>query len=162
MSDLNKAKAGNGGGLYILPGDYTLQIEGIKRFQSAQGGVVVAVDFLILASTNPERKPNSRVGTVFQESTSIGMSNMKEFFVAATGLSPHNVADQDAVNNEDWNKVRDLACSPDQTLSGLKIYATGVERTKRKTVGDPKKDNYTRVTYAPHEETRKKFHEAAE
>jgi len=104
-----------GGGRRLEPGNYLLEIETVRFFQSRKDNRtnIFAVDLKVIESDNENFKPNDRVGWVTQESKfpEYFLADVKSFLAAAGDVDPDDIDDEDA----------DTAVSADQPLRGDKI-----------------------------------------
>lgn len=150
-TDLNAAKV-IGGGVYILAGDYTMEIEGLKVIRTRGKGPMFVADFKILESTCPERPAGSRCNHTVLIEKDWGPTNLKEFLVAASGLDSYSSKDGPLVDKENWNAILERSLSDEAPYVGLKIKCTATTQDKKKSEGQ-----FTRVRFYPHPDTRSHF-----
>jgi hypothetical protein len=76
-----------GGGNYITPGTYSLEVMEVKTFESQQkkGRTYFCVDFSVLSSTNPEHDPGQAISWLVNMEQPSALSNVKGFALALSG-----------------------------------------------------------------------------
>ncbi len=79
----------NQGGLYFLPGDYTVDINEVKFMESRKRKEVFIIGGTVVESTNAERAPGckpSQVITIREDIFATVMGNIKNFAGATLGI----------------------------------------------------------------------------
>ena len=142
----------SGGGNYIKPGSYTLEVEDTKAVQTRGKGPMFVVDFIVRASTNPEHAIGSRVNYTVLLAQDWGPPNAKEVLCAMSGLDAATSADAAAVGNEDWDAVLET-CVTQPIFRGKLVDCNAILKAKAKSSGE-----FTRVFFKPNAETRAALH----
>jgi hypothetical protein len=112
---------------YLLPGQYHLRIDKCSCFESREGKLFWLVELEILSSDNAERPAGLQVSWMTNLRKDMGPINTKRFLAAAMSIDP----DSDAANTEITKEVARLACSKEQPLHGLEIFAQCASVTTR-------------------------------
>jgi hypothetical protein len=95
FSGIEKALVSEGG-VYILPGNYTLRILRCKAGTTRKGVGFFVAEFETLASDNPERKQGCQQSWFVGLDKDAAMGNIKGFIATVEGVDPAEV-DEDAV-----------------------------------------------------------------
>jgi hypothetical protein len=148
---VSKAKV-SGGGVYLEPGDYVLEVEATKGIQTRGKGPMFVADFIVRESSNEKFPAGSRVNHTILMDKDYGPGNAKEILAALSGLDAASSADAAAVNAEDWDAVLEN-CVVKPLFAGKLIKARAVSKTKKDGSGA-----YTRTFFAPHASTREALH----
>ena len=106
----------SGGGQYITPGSYTLEVEEVKTFESQQkkGRMYFCAEFTVLATTSAEYAPGDRVSWLVNMDQPSALSNIKGF-----ALSLSDDIDEGDI---DENAMQTLVSS-DNPAAGTKLKA---------------------------------------
>ena len=124
--DVEGAQASAGTGTYVEPGAYIVDLDLCKRGVSRKGKKYFLVELDILASTNPDRPPGSRMTwqvnipeLVDGKYENPALGNVKKFVATVMKSDIQEVT----------GKVLDLVTSPAQPLRGkrMRISATNIE-----------------------------------
>ena len=145
----------SGGGVYLEPGNYVLEVEATKGILTRNKGPMLVFDFIVRESNNPKFGPGSRVNYTVLMSSDYGPGNAKEVLAASAGLDATSPLDAAAVNAEDWDEVLEN-CVTKPIFAGRKVRARTVLKDKVKSEGV-----YTKTFFTPHEETRAALHSPA-
>ena len=135
-----------GGGVYFLPGQYTVRIEGVKTVRSQKNRKDYwIVETTILESSNPERPSNSHASQVVDIGNVMGPVNIKAFVAAASGLD----ATQADVNDrliDTWEELAgsrmsieeicELCCDEDTNPLGGLVMPLECQNIKTRGGGD--------------------------
>jgi len=121
----------NQGGVYFLPGDYTVDIEEVKFFTSRKEKDTFVIQARVLESTNPERAPGCKPSQVIilrPDILATCMGNIKQFAAAILELedpdaynAPFTVGTQEDANDQFWNETLEVLVSDDQPAKGIRI-----------------------------------------
>ncbi len=126
------------GGVYVIPGVYSLEVDCLKVGKSRAGRDFFVAEFFVLESTNPERPVGCKMSwmvTLDPSYLETSLGNIKSFLSVLTSSPTHEV-DEAAV---------EMAVSAANPCAGMKIKASAVN-TKTKKGGD-----FTKVTWIPAE-----------
>ena len=125
-----------GGGQYLTPGSYTLEVEEVKTFssQKVRGRNYFVSEFTILSTTSPEYAPGGRVSWLVNMDQPSALANIKGF---AISLSPDMAEDDVTVD------AMEHLISSDNPASGSKVQATAYN-VKTKAGHD-----FTKVSWSP-------------
>ena len=128
-----------GGGQYLTPGSYTLEVEEVKTFESQQkkGRHYFCAEFTVLSTTSPDYTPGERGSWLVNMDQPSALSNIKGF---AASLSPE--ASESEINEEIMNQM----VSSENPAAGAKMKATAYN-VKTRAGGD-----FTKVTWGPYGE----------
>lgn len=145
--DLNNVKAPTGGGIYFQPGEYEVEVTGIKHVTTRQKGPAFCGECVILSSTNDALPPGARPSyfqlTQWGKAADVAPQNIKMFLVACAGLNMFAPEDAKAIAAQDWNLFRETALSDEQPLKGVRIHV----HCYLKENGE--KELRTRLTFTP-------------
>ena len=144
---VSKAKV-SGGGVYLEPGDYVLEVEATKGIQTRGKGPMFVADFIVRESNNDKFPAGSRVNHTILMDKDYGPGNAKEILAALSGLDAASSSDAAAVNAEDWDAVLEN-CVVKPLFNGKLVKARAVTKEKAKSSG-----TYTRTFFTPHPTTR--------
>jgi hypothetical protein len=152
---LNRVAISGGGGVYLEPGEYLLEIETLKSVKTRSKGPMFVADFKVLESTNETRPAGTRANYTVLTDLDWGPANLKEFLVAASGLDPFSPADATKVAAENWDAMLEAAISDAQPYKGLKIRS--LAREQKTTSAQAKRASFTKIMFYPDMSTRKHF-----
>jgi len=112
-----KAESVSGGGRYLTPGSYALEVEEVKTFESQQkkGRHYFCAEFTVLSTTSQDYAPGDRVSWLVNMDQPSALSNIKGFAMALSGEVKENEINEDA--------MEDLISS-DNPAAGTKLRAT--------------------------------------
>lgn len=110
------------GGVYLLPGKYTLRIEACKIGKSRKGEEFFVAEFTILSSSNAQRPVGSRCSWMVMRRFDSFLANVKGFIAAALSCTEDEVTSQ----------VSEGIVGPEQPLTGSLIEAQAVEIMTKK------------------------------
>lgn len=144
---VSKAKV-SGGGVYLEPGDYVLEVEATKGIETRGKGPMFVADFIVRESNNEKFPAGSRVNHTILMAKDYGPGNAKEILSALSGLDASSSTDAAAVNAEDWDAVLEN-CVLKPLFNGRLVKARAVSKTKKDGSGA-----YTRTFFTPHPDTR--------
>ena len=105
-----------GGGRYLTPGNYTLEVEEVKTFESQQkkGRMYFCADFTVLSTTSSDYAPGERVSWLVNMDQPSALSNVKGFAMA---LSP------DISEGEITEEAMEELVSSDNPAAGSRLKA---------------------------------------
>ncbi len=132
---IEKEKA-SGGGNYLTPGNYTLEVSEVKTFSSQQrkGRMYFCAEFAVLSTTSPDFAPGDQVSWLVNMDQPSSLGNIKGF---ATALS--NDMSEDDVTEEAMEHL----ISSENPASGTRIKANAyVIKTKAG-------NDFTKVSWSP-------------
>lgn len=133
FSKINAAAAPSGGGYYLEPGEYELEVSAVKK--ATNKGEALIVEFLVLESNNEARPAGSRPAWVqcfYGRSAVVAPQHAKMFMVAASGLNIFDPKDAKQIEAEDWETFGLAALEADQPLAGCRIHAVISPRAGKK------------------------------
>lgn len=142
--EINNAKVFKSG-KYFLPGRYRVKIQAVKWVKASVGTKeFVIIETEVLTSTNVEIPPGSERSQVIDMTNVMGMSNVKAFVAAVSGVDSSST-DTNVLIEKYWEgllgshvalaDICDTICSDDNPLNGEEIDLECIETKKRD--GDP-------------------------
>lgn len=144
MAEINETPMTQGG-VYLLPGNYKLQVMEMKNGTAqSQGWDFFVAQVKVIESDNPDRQPGAicewMVAFKNPQYKKTYLANVKNFLWAVfngfdTSVEPDHVTD----------KVWALAVSEKQPLRDKYVAATAVDKPKKYTPTE----TFTRVTFQP-------------
>ncbi len=112
----------SGGGVYLKPGHYKVEICDIKSLMSFKKQPLYIVEVKILESNVPELAPGMHASWCVNLNDAPAMGNIKAFIVAATKCEEEEVTPE----------VAELTCSEAQPLRGYELRGEVAEVTTKK------------------------------
>lgn len=105
-----------GGGQYITPGNYVLEVEEVKTFvsQKHRGRNYFVAEFSVLSTTSPDYSPGSRVSWLVNMDQDSALANVKGFAMAL---------DADMSEEDITQEGMDHLISSDNPAAGSKVKA---------------------------------------
>lgn len=150
---VNKAKVA-GGGVYLEPGNYVLEVEATKGIQTRGKGPMFVADFIVRESDNDKFPAGSRVNHTILMEKDYGPGNAKEILAALSGLDASSSTDAAEVNAVNWDEVLEN-CVVKPIFNGKLVRARAISKEKK-----IKGEFYTRTFFNPHPDTRAALHGA--
>ena len=125
-----------GGGQYLTPGSYTLEVEEVKTFvsQKVRGRNYFVGEFTILSTTSPEYSPGARVSWLVNMDQPSALANIKGFAVALSSDMSEDDVTADAM---------DHLISADNPAAGSKVQASAYN------IKTAPGNDFTKVSWAP-------------
>jgi len=122
FSNISSAR-GSEGGVYLLPGTYTVEVQRCKQNKTRKGVPFFVVELKVIASDTPDRKPNTDVSWMVTLDKDASLGNIADFMrvaLAALALQKHEqiVKPQDVPLDE---KTADEICAEDNPLVGVRL-----------------------------------------
>ena len=116
----------NTGGFYFQPGEYTVQILGVKMAKSRKGTDCFIIETEVLESTNPERPKGCQPSQVIALKSDIlqtALSNVKQFAGAALGIDDPDSYVPDGGQDPDdfWEEALEFLVSDEQPAKGAML-----------------------------------------
>lgn len=132
FSGIEQARTSEGG-VYLTPGNYTLEIQAVKTGRTRQNRNFFVVEFNIIESDVPDRKAGMNASWMTMLDFDAALGNIKKFVAVAAGVE---IADVDEPGVE-------AVVSESNPLKGTKIRCQAVN-VKTQRGGD-----FTKVTFFP-------------
>lgn len=129
MSKFKKARASGGAFKYFEEGEHFCTVNSIKQFEDRNGNEAVALDAIILHTTNPTMSVGeTRNWMVSEEKKDVYAPNVKSMLMAV-----HNMTEEemDSMTDADFEQLATLTFGPQQAAAGAILKIVTVKTRKK-------------------------------
>lgn len=129
MSKFKKARATGGAFKYFEEGEHICQVNQVKQFEDRNGNEAVALDAVILHTSNPTMSVGeTRNWMVSEEKKDVYAPNVKGMLMAVHNMSE---ADLDSMTDSDFEDLCNLTFGEQQAAAGAYIKVISVKTRKK-------------------------------
>lgn len=129
MSKFKKARASGGAFKYFEEGEHFVTVNSVKQFEDRNGNEAVALDAIVLHTTNPTMSVGeTRNWMVSEEKRDVYAGNVKSMLMAVHNMTEDEM---DSMTDSDFEQLCGLTFGPQQAGAGTVLKVITVKTRKK-------------------------------